>query len=438
MGRFLDEAPSKTYKGRFLDDEPVKTVTPEVIPARKRTFKDKILDAGGGPMFLAGGGQNPEDTIPMLGQVVGSSIPGVNSFGGSVAGATAGQAMRQGVKAIRGTRDSQPRQLFGTLGNAIGLPKAPGIVNDLAGEAAGTAAFEGAARGLGRLAEPVANRIMNSVIRPSVQALKKNPRLGLDALESGIYGSREGMIGKADDIIKQSEKQIGKIISGSKKRINAQDIINSLDSTKQNATLGLKPEDVSSVSNIKEQFLKRLPMKQSVVYSQDSLGVPVKKIVEEPDMLGLDLTGGQEIKKAIYSETPESAFNRNISENPGATEARRKIASLIKKQIGQAEPETLPILKKESNAIQAKKSLMQALANSQRSVILPKLAGMGAGSLAAVGNPIAAAGVLAGDRAIDLLRSPYFVTGLAKNILRAKTFGNVLSPALREVSRRLG
>lgn len=483
-------------------------ITPEVVK-KPRSLKDRVLDAGGGVMFTAGGGQNPEEVLPMAGQIVGGAIPGVNSFGGSVAGATAGQAMRQGIRAIRGTRDSKPRKLFG-----VG-PTAPGIVNDLAGEAAGTAAGEGIFRSLSKVAEPVANRIMNSVIRPGVDVLKKNPRFGLDALEAGLSGSREGMISQADKIIGQSEDAVGKIIGNSKKRINADRIIKALEDIKANADLGLKPEDVSAVESVKQNFIDKIPIKtvdesrqfvtsvgkktspqitsisgskihQSIAeprfdpeagkyvreivtpksflenpediislhkpgglkrtlttispktsYSMDALTGPEYKISKEVyDPLGLTLKEGQAMKKAIYSETPDAAFKRSISENPGTTEARRKIASLIRQEIGQAEPSTMPILRKESTAIQARKALMQSLANSQRNVILPKLAGMGAGSLAAVGNPLAAAGVLAGDRGIDLLRSPYFVTGLAKNIMRLKKFGGAVSPAIREMTRR--
>lgn len=110
------------------------------LPGLKKLFT-------GGPIAY-GSEPGAEDVLPALGQTVGTMIPGVNAFGGSVAGATAGQAGRQAVKQIRGYRESLPRKLFG-----VG-PTVPGIVNDLAGEAAGTAAMEGAFRAVPKVLFP--------------------------------------------------------------------------------------------------------------------------------------------------------------------------------------------------------------------------------------------------------------------------------------------
>ena len=137
--RFVPDSP----KSRFTPD-----VTPEIVPARKAPAYGgkeglKRLAFGGPTGYLSASGS--EDVLPMVGQTVGSSVGG---YGGSVAGATIGQGARQGIKAIRGTRESAPRKLFGVL------PKAPGIVNDLAGEAAGTAAMEGVFRAIPKVLFP--------------------------------------------------------------------------------------------------------------------------------------------------------------------------------------------------------------------------------------------------------------------------------------------
>ena len=101
----------------------------------------------------------------------------------------------------------------------------------------------------------------------------------------------------------------------------------------------------------------------------DALGNALKGEKTVPDYLGLNLEKGQNIKKAIYSETPDAAFNRSMQENPGATEARRLVASGIRKEIAAAEPKISPILKKESTAINVKKALENALANEQKKVL---------------------------------------------------------------------
>ena len=120
--------------------------------------------------------EGAEDILPAAGQIAGS----VAGFPGSVAGATLGQAARQGVRAIRGkevinpiTRDTL---LSGPISTQGPIPK----------EAARTATLEGVFRGGGNLLKGGANRMMNSLIRPGKDILKRRPRFGLDALELGI------------------------------------------------------------------------------------------------------------------------------------------------------------------------------------------------------------------------------------------------------------
>lgn len=442
MGKFLDD-PTPTYKGKFLDDDSDKNYKGKFLDENS-PIGNKAPDYGGfegvkrlalvGPTgYFSSSGS--EDLIPAVGQTVGSVIPGVNAFGGSVAGATAGQAVRQGIKAIRGTRDSKPRKLFG-----IG-PTAPGIVNDLAGEAGGTAAMEGIFRVGGKLLkkplETAANRMMLSVLKPGRDVIKRNPRLGIEAAELGITGSKEGMLSKSENLINQYEDQVKNFIQKSNKRINAESIIEALDNAKTNALNGLKHEDAYAIDTVKQNFISRLPSKNVPIMETDALGNALKGEKTVPDYLGLNLEKGQNIKKAIYSETPDAAFNRSMQENPGATEARRLVASGIRKEIAAAEPKISPILKKESTAINVKKALENALANEQKKVLLPKLAGMGAGGLALSGNPLSGVGVLAGNAAFEAARSSPIVTGLAKNLLRLRKAGRPLTLAASEAFRRL-
>lgn len=490
---------SATPQRMKLSQIKAQTVTPEVVPAKKNIPAYGGMEGvrrfavGGLPGYMSTPGS--EDILPMAGQTVGS----LGGYGGSVAGATAGQAGRQAIRSFRG-------QGF----DASAIPK----------EAINTATWEGLTRGAGRIIPKVSNRIMNAVLNPGREVLKKNPTLGLQALEAGITGSKEAMLSKSDDLIKFYESQIDEILKNSNKRINAKNVINALDEAKASAIKGLKPEDANAIETVKQNFIKQLPSKEIVKesgfvmgpagkqvspqvtklkgasvknkiaepsynpekgeYSRqivtprtfvenpndivslhnpgkgtnarrlttispketysirpETRGPIIKNVTSEPDMLGMDLKSGQAMKKAIYSETPDAAFNRSMQENPGSTEGRRKVASIIRKEIGGAEPNTLPLLKKETAAIQAKKALENALANSQKKVLLPKLAGMGAGAVAMSGNPIGGAGVLAGDAAFEIARSAPIVTGVAKNLMRVRRFGQPIAKTISEGVRRL-
>lgn len=357
----------------------------------------------------------PEDLLPAAGQAIGGG------FAPSVGFAAAGETARQGVRAIRG-------EGFNPM--AIGKT------------AAATAAGEGIFRGGGKLLKPSVNRLMLSIMKPAKKVIRKNPMLGLEAIEAGIYGTKGGMIAKSEKLIRKYEDQASKILKGNVGKINAQRIVETLENLKANAIKGLKPEDANAIQNIHDSFISQLP-KKSVIKSIPQVGplgesISTRLIKEEvPDYLGMNLEGGQALKKAIYSETPESAFFRKTTELPGAGEARRAIASNLRRQIQGAAPEIKPVLRGESMAIEARNALQNRFANESKSMILPKLAGMGAGGVALSGNPLGGAGILLGDRLIDLLRSTPMVTGTAKNLLRLGKVGRPLTIGASEIARRL-
>lgn len=397
MGRFLDE-PQKTYKGKFLDEEPTKPLTPKGSPAFGGAKGLRTLLTLGPSAY--GGVPGSEDVLPMAGQIAGSA----GGFGGSVAGATIGQGARQAIKDIRGTRDSQPRRLFG-----VG-PTAPGIVNDLAGEAAGTATMEGLGRGLSKLAEPVANRLMNSVIKPARNILKRNPRFGLDALDAGITGSRPEMISKSGDLIESGEDALSAVLKGKSGSVDVSQIAKELDSLKAPFENAGDDASVAAIQKVQDHLA-----------SKGSIGL------EEANQL----------KRDLYKVIKDNSYGKGIGELPAVTSARKQGASGIKRGIEKIAPEVGPINKKIGVSISAKDALENEMANSQKRVLLPKLAAMGAGGLTLAGNPMAAAGVMIGDKAVDFLRSPWMVTGAAKNIMRARSLAKPFSVLASEGVRRL-
>ena len=374
-----------------------------VMP-RERTAKDFILDAGGGPLFLAGGGRDPEETLPLVGQSMGGLIPGAG-FAGSVGGATAGQAVRQGIKAIRGTRNSQPRPLFG-MG-----PKMPGIVNDLAGEAAGTATGEAVFRGGGKVIPKAANRMMNSVLKPARDVLERSPKLGLEAAEAGITGSKQGMYKKAGEILTKSEDALSGLIKNSKGEVNVLDIAASLDDLKRPyANIG---DDAA---------LKSIDALQEMLLNKSKSG---KISVQEANQL----------KRDFYKVLKDRNFG--TSEVPATTAARKSVAGQLRRGIEKVVPEAGPLNKKMGTAVKVQKALDAQIAQGQKRVLMPKLAAGGAGLSMMMGNPALAGSIMVSDLAVEAARSAPFVSGMAKNLLRGKKAGRPLTLLAAEMGRRI-
>jgi len=181
----------------------------------------------GGPVAY-GTEPGSEDILPIAGQTVGGMIPGVNAFGGSVAGATAGQTARQGIRAARG---------FGFDASAI--PK----------EAANTATWEVLTRGASKAIPAISNRMMLSVLKPGREVIKRNPTLGLDALEAGITGTRSGMLNKAEKVIDAGEDALSTALKNNPGTVNTKPIARSLGSIKRPfQNVG----DTNSVDAVKE------------------------------------------------------------------------------------------------------------------------------------------------------------------------------------------
>lgn len=398
-------------------------------PKSRAGFKEFAF--GGAPGFSLMPGS--EEVLPAIGQTAGQ--PG--GFFGATGGAALGIGARDIIKGAR-TGDFKPAMQFGANpGLGFADPKR-------LSETGITAATEGVFRGAGKLFGPAinssarkgANRLMLSVLKPGRDVIKRHPNLGVETAELGITGTKEGMLNKAESLITKYEDQVAQLIKGNK-RINAEAIINALDQAKSNAVKGLKHEDVAAIDAVKQNFINRLSTKKIPTSSVDSLGTAIKGEKTVPDYLGMNLEQGQAMKKAIYSETPDVAFNRSMQESPGATEARRLVASGLRKEIAGAEPTVAPILKNESTAVTAKKALENAMANESKRVIVPKLAGMGFGGLTVAGHPLAGAGVLLGDMAADALRSTPMITGTAKNLLAARKLGRPLTVGASEIGRRL-
>jgi hypothetical protein len=386
MGRFLDEQPAKSYKGKFLDEEPAKTVTPEVkksSPAYGGMRGMRSL-ALGGPIAY-GTEPGSEDVLPMAGQTVGS----LGGYGGSVAGATAGQAGRQAIRAVRG-------QGF----DASAIPK----------EAINTATWEGLTRGASRIIPKVSNRLMLSILKPGREAIKRNPNLGIDALEAGITGTKSGMLSKAENLIDEGEDALSIALKSKSGSVDTKKIARGLGDIKRPfQNVG----DSASVDAVKE----------------------VQKNLRGKGNIGLE--EANQLKRDLYKVVKDTSYGKGVGEVASKTSARKQAARGLKEGIESVAPETKAINKKIGTGVQVSKALENALASGQQRVLLPKLASMGAGGLALSGNPIGAAGVMIGDRGVDLLRSAWMTSGTAKNLMRARKLGQPIAKLFSEGTRRL-
>lgn len=363
--------------------------------------------AFGGPIgYLSANGS--EDSLPLVGQTAGSMIPGVNAFGGGVAGATIGEGLRQGIKSIRGTRTSQPRQLFG-----IG-PKAPGIVNDLAGEAASTAAFGKAAELGGNLISKVPGRLMNSVLRPRLKDISKGANLGRDAADLGFFGTKKQIAQQADSLITQNESKLDSILKGSKGQVDVLDIASNLDDlAKGYANVG-DDTSVKAIKEIQDSLLAKSPTGK--ISAQDA----------------------QQLKRDFYNVLKDS--NYGTADVAAKTGARKQAARGLREGIEKAEPDQ-PIGELNRQMAVAGKTKMaidKVAAQEEKNHIgglkdtILALGGAAHGGLGEGAALVAAS---------HILGSTPFLSGTAALLAKAsknKALANAIKFGGREITRRFG
>lgn len=366
------------------------------IPGKKSVpLSERALSfAIGGLAPAVGGATHAEEALPVLGQTIGGGLRG---YPGSVAGAVLGQTGRQMVKAGRG-------QGFDPM--SIGREAiTTGITEGV---------FMGAGKVLKKPIEGIANRLALSVMKPARDVIKRNPKLGLEAIESGITGTKESMLSKAEKLIKQGEGQLQPLLKARPQKVNILNVAADLDELKKPfANVG----DQGAIDAIEEV--------QNMLLNKSQTG-----------LIGLE--EANQLKRDLYKVLKSSQYGKGPGEIPVKASARKGVAYGIKKEIESAIPEAKAINKRQAIGIEAREALENRLAQEQKNVILPKLAAMGAGYTSFTGNIPGALGVLAGEAAINYLRSAPFATGLARNVLKARRFGRPLTIGAAEAARRFG
>lgn len=374
--------------------------SPEIKFGEKAGVREFALAGAPGFSMSPGG----EDVLPAVGQLLGGKYGPV-----AAGGAAIGEFVRQSAKALRGDPSGfkEPKALsMGPIGLSRSVPS-------VADEALMTLTIEGATRGLGKVIPGISNRLMNSVLKPGTRTLSKQPALGREAAELGLTGTLRGIERKAENLIQANLNKIDDILKGSKSGVDVTDVSSSLDDLKRRFVNTGNKLGVKAVNE----------MKQLIFSKAKGNKIPIDK--------------ANRLKRDLFAELKDVQFG--TAEVAPSIAAKKAVTGGLRKGIEAAEP-TQPIgaLNREiQTALRTGKAAENRLATQGRSMIIPKLAGIGAGGLALSGNIPAGIGVLIGDRLIDLARSTPIISGTAKNLLRAKQVGRPLTLAAAEAVRRL-
>lgn len=185
-------------------------------------------------------------------------------------------------------------------------------------------------------AKGTANRLMNSVLKPTIKDLQRNPQLGYEAAKAGLTGTRKQISEKAGNLITQSEEKLQAILDKSKGNVPLQRIAESLDELKLDFQ---KVGDDASIKAIEDvqNGLKSTLAKQSVTKeATDALGVTYKTVGEEliPE---IPVQKANELKRAIYRTLKDSQYGS--SEVPAKTMAKKAAAGKLKRGIENAIPD---------------------------------------------------------------------------------------------------
>jgi hypothetical protein len=152
----------------------------------------------------------------------------VNSAGGGIPKFLMNRPIAGPIQGIRPSGDFMPKPVTpegDKLGNEMGfaasfLPS----VEILQGIVAPVA--RGVAKG-------ASNRLMNSVLKPTIKQLEREPLLGLKAAKLGLSGTKEQIAVKALKLIEKNESKIDSIIANGKGRIDAVKIADVMDEIKR-------------------------------------------------------------------------------------------------------------------------------------------------------------------------------------------------------------
>ena len=304
-----------------------------------------------------------------------------------MAGATLGQAVRQGARAARGK------------GFDVGAIPA---------EAARTATLEGVFRGAGRLAPNIANRLMTSVLKPASRIFQKQPTLGREAVELGLTGSLRVISKKSAQLIERNLNKIDDILKGSKKGVDVTDVTSSLDDLKRRFVNTGNKKGIEAVNEMKRLIFSKVKGRQ----------IPIEK--------------ANRLKRDLFAELKDIQFG--TGEVAPQIASKKAVTGGLRRGIEAAEPsQPIGILNREiQTGLRTGKAAEGRLAAQEKGALLPFVELGGAGTALAFDKPEIAALIAA--RRIGGI--PVVKSFLAKQLIN-QSLGRGLTLGSSEIARRL-
>ena len=300
-----------------------------MLNPRAKTAAGKIGEASGN---VAGFFYGPNKAAMALGRKVlpnAAKVSGGFGFGArrvqdAVAGALAGALIPGDVQ----------QRFSGALTGAISGP-----------------VFGGAVEGVQRAARPIANRLMNSVLKPSNKTLDKRPNLGVEAAEAGLTGSKAQIAKKSQALIDAKEAELSTLLQGAKGDVDVLKIAVNLDDLKR-----------AYVSVGDDAAIKALDTLQETLLSKSSTGK-------------ISVQDANQLKRDFYSVLKDSQFGN--SDVPAKVKGMKQVAGQLKEGIEGVVPDAKGINRSMGLGIETNKSVGRQLNNEQRNVVLPYLEGGG-------------------------------------------------------------
>jgi hypothetical protein len=214
-----------------------------------------------------------------------------------------------------------------------------------------------------KIAAGTANRLMTSVLKPSIKQLQKEPQIGFKAAKMGLSGSKEQIASKAEKLIVENEAKLEKIVNASSGQVDAVKIADNLDSLKRPfANTG----DDASVAAIEKL--------QETLKSKGTLSVK----------------DANQLKKDFYSGLKTNAYGQGTSKLGASVQAEKTAARGLKEGIEQAVPnEPIGAINRKTGVAGMVRDAAsrQDLMDQRKNVMGLADMGLSAGT-AATGNPV--------------------------------------------------
>jgi hypothetical protein len=152
-------------------------------------------------------GTQPGAAMPVAGQMLGNMAGAGGGALGSALGGIAGAAAGEGLRTI--------------IGQTMGVNDSKSVLDQMVAKGKSAAVSEATGLALNGIlsmtmnaVKPTANKMLNSIMNPARDVLKREPNLGTEVMNRGVYGNPQQILDKANSFIENSEGQLQSILQG--------------------------------------------------------------------------------------------------------------------------------------------------------------------------------------------------------------------------------